>query len=57
MTHMYILQALACAVLHDKIYAVGGYDGSANLRSVFFCSVHLYIITYTYVYMYIYIYI
>ncbi len=25
-------QALACAVLHDRLYAVGGYDGTSNLR-------------------------
>ena len=27
-------QALGCAVLHQKLYAVGGYDGIANLKSV-----------------------
>lgn len=25
-------QALACAVLHEALYAVGGYDGNSNLR-------------------------
>jgi hypothetical protein len=25
-------QALACAVLHERLYAVGGYDGTSNLR-------------------------
>ena len=27
-------QALACAVVHDKVYAIGGFDGTSNLRSV-----------------------
>ena len=26
-------QGLACAALHDSVYAIGGYDGASNLRS------------------------